>query len=111
FNDNPGDLMWTADGNAVRFNSGVGGDQHLYEASLTGNITQITTGERHVNNVSASRDGTIMAYAVNTVFTPGEVFLSKADGSGEVRLTTFNDAWLANVTIVPPEEIHWKVAD
>lgn len=107
----PGDLSWIPDGSAVRFEGGIGGDTHLFEASLKGTVRQVTTGERHVGGVSASRDGAVMAYAVDTVFHPAEAFLSKGDGSGERKLTTFNERWLSEVTIVPPERLSWKVAD
>ena len=49
-----------------------------------------------------------MAYVVDTVFHPAELFFSKADGSGEQKLTSFNDAWLKEVTIITPERLTWK---
>jgi dipeptidyl aminopeptidase/acylaminoacyl peptidase len=107
----PGNPMWTADGNAVRFGAGVSGDAHLFEASLQGSVRQVTTGERHLGSFSVSRDGGLMAYTVDSVFHPAEVFIAKPDGSGERKLTTFNDTWLSEVTIVPPEQLTWKVAD
>jgi dipeptidyl aminopeptidase/acylaminoacyl peptidase len=103
--------MWTPDGNAVRFAAGVSGDAHLFEASLQGAVRQVTTGERHLGSFSVSRDGSVMAYTVNSVFHPSEAFLSKTDGSNERKLTTFNDGWLSEVTIIPPEQVTWKVAD
>lgn len=111
WDNDPGDPIWTADGTAVRFSAGIGGDTHLFEASLQGSVRQVTKGERHAGGFSVSRDGTLMAYTVDTVYHPAEAFLAKSDGSGERKLTTFNDAWLAEVTIVPPERLTWKVAD
>ncbi len=111
WDNEPGDPMWTPDGTAVRFGAGIGGDQHLFEASLAGAVRQVTSGERQLSGVSASRDGSIMAYTVNTVFHPAEAFLARADGSAERKLSTFNDRWLSEVTIVPPERLTWKVAD
>jgi len=111
WDDDPGDPMWTPDGNAVRFSASVSGDAHLFEASLQGQVRQLTTGERHLGGFSVSRDGSVMAYTVNSVFSPGEVFLSKADGSGERKVTTFNDQVMSEITIVPPEQLTWKVND
>jgi dipeptidyl aminopeptidase/acylaminoacyl peptidase len=39
------------------------------------------------------------------------VFVARSDGSSEGRLTSFNEAWLASVTIVPTERLTWKVRD
>jgi dipeptidyl aminopeptidase/acylaminoacyl peptidase len=111
WDDDPGEPMWAPDGNAVRFDAGISGDAHLFEVSLQGAVRQVTTGERHLGSFSRSRDGSIMAYTVNSVFHPAEAFVARADGSGERKLTTFNDSWLAGVTIVPPEQLTWKVAD
>jgi dipeptidyl aminopeptidase/acylaminoacyl peptidase len=52
-----------------------------------------------------------MAYAATDAETPDEVFVARADGSGEARVTRFNDAWLAEVTRVPAERLTWTVAD
>lgn len=111
WDDDPGDPMWTVDGSAVRFSAGVSGDAHLFEASLQGQVRQVTTGERHLGGFSVSRDGSVMAYTVDSVSHPDEVFLSKADGSGERKVTSFNDQWLSEVTISTPEQMTWKVAD
>lgn len=107
----PGDPAWAPDGTAVRFEAGIGGDAHLFEASLQGVVRQVTTGDRHISGVSASRDGSIMAYAVGNVFHPAEAYLARADGSEQKKLTAFNDRWLSEVTIVTPERLTWKVAD
>ena len=111
WDDVPNDPFWTVDGNAVRFAAGVSGDAHLFEASLQGAVRQVTTGERHLGSFSVSRDGTLMAYTVNSVFHPAEAFLARADGSNERKLTTFNDSWLSEVTIIPPEQVTWTVSD
>jgi dipeptidyl aminopeptidase/acylaminoacyl peptidase len=111
WDDIPGAPMWTADGRAVRFVAGLRGNNHLYEAPLQGKgIRQVTTGDRHVTNVSASKDGSSLAYIENDVTHPSEVFVARADGSGERRLTSFNDGWLAEVHVVPAERLSWKVS-
>lgn len=111
WDESPNDPVWRPDGSALRFSAGTGGDQHVFEASMQGAVRQVTTGERHVGGASVSKDGSLMAYVVDTVFHPAEAFLSKADGSGEQKLTSFNDTWLKDVTIIPPERLTWKVAD
>ena len=108
----PGAPYWTPSGDRLRFDAGVGGDAHVFEVSPEGGaVRQVTTGERRVGDVSVSRDGTRMAYTVTDAVTPAEVFVSRADGSEERRLTGFNDGWLADVTVVRPERLTWTVAD
>ena len=111
WDDIPGAPIWTADGRAVRFTAGLRGNNHLYEVALQSRtVRQVTSGDRHLTDFSASKDGTAVAYLENDVMHPTEVFVAKADGSGEQRLTSFNDAWLADVRLVPAERLSWKVS-
>ena len=108
----PGAPIWTPDGRAIRFGAGIGGDSHLFESGLqTKTVRQVTTGPRHVNGFSTSKDGTLMAYVETDVLHPSEVFVAKADASVERRLTSFNDKLLADVNMVPAERLTWKVKD
>jgi dipeptidyl aminopeptidase/acylaminoacyl peptidase len=111
WDDIPGAPAWTPDSRAIRFAAGLRGNNHLYETSLQSKtVHQVTTGDRHLQDFSASRDGRVMAFIENDVLHPSEVFVAKADGSGEQRLTSFNDAWLADVRLVPAEPLSWKVS-
>lgn len=106
----PGAPSWTPDGRTIRFTAGTGGDAHLFEVPLqTKMVRQVTSGARHVVAPSMSKDGLLMAYVVNDVMHPPEAFIARSDGSGERRLTSFNDAWLAGIELVPAEELTWKV--
>ncbi|TVR67118.1 MAG: S9 family peptidase [Gemmatimonadales bacterium] len=58
-----------------------------------------------------TRDGRFLAYTSTDAHTPAEVFVARGDGTGEVRLTGFNDAWLTEVLLNPAREILWQVAD
>jgi dipeptidyl aminopeptidase/acylaminoacyl peptidase len=108
----PGSPWWTAAGDAIRFQASIGGDVHLFEVPAgSGAVRQVTQGERQVSGVSASLDGRIMAYTVTDAVTPAEVFIAGSDGSTERRLTSFNDASLADVVRVRPERLSWQVAD
>lgn len=109
---NPGAPVWTPDGRAIRFTAGIGGTQHLFEVDATGGaVRQLTRGDRQLSSVSATRDGQLIAYVATTADVPPEVFVARKDGSSESRLTGFNDAWMATVTVMPTERLTWKVAD
>jgi dipeptidyl aminopeptidase/acylaminoacyl peptidase len=109
---NPGAPAWTPDGRALRFLAGIGGNAHLFEvAAAGGSVRQVTQGARQLSLNSYSADGTLMAYAATDASRPGEVFVARADGSAEHRLSGLNDSWLTDVTIMPTERLTWKVAD
>ena len=108
----PGAPTWAPTGDAVRFLAGVGGNQHLYEVTATGDlIRQVTSGDREIQSLSASKDGLIMAYSASDVVTPADVFVARSDGSGQRRVTSFNDEWLAGISLQPAEQLGWTLTD
>ena len=108
----PGAPSWRADGQAVWFSSGVGGNAHVFEATAAGGpVRQVTSGDRQLSSVSRALDDSVMAYAATDAITPDEVFVARADGAGEQRVSRFNDAWLAEVSRMPAERLTWTVAD
>ena len=108
----PGSPAWTPDGRALRWEAGVGGNVHLFEVPVRGgSVRQVTTGDRQVRSVSWSGDGRVIAYTATDAATPSEVFVAAGDARGETRLTSFNDAWLAETTRMPAERLTWRVAD
>lgn len=108
----PGSPRWTAAGDAVRFLAGVGGNRHLYEVNATGDlIRQVTSGDRDVQSLSASRDGLVMAYTASDVVTPAEVFVNRSDGGSQRRVTSFNDAWVAERNLQTAERLGWTLTD
>ncbi len=108
----PGAPTWAPTGDAVRFLAGVRGNRHLYEVTATGDlIRQVTSGDRDVQSLSASSDGLVMAYSASDVVTPAEVFVNRRDGSGQRPVTSFNEEWLAEVTLQPAEKLAWTLTD
>ena len=108
----PGSPTFTPDGRTIRFQASVGGASHLFEVPAGGGaVRQVTTGERRLSDIDWSRDGRIMAYTAGDAQTPAEVFVARGDGGAETRVTSFNDAWLSEVTIMPSERLTWTVDD
>jgi len=108
----PGDPMWTPDGRAIRWEAGIGGNGHLFEVAATGGtVRQMTAGDRRLGSVSWSGDGRVMAYTATDAVTPAEVFVAAGDAGNETRVTSFNDAWLAETIRMPAERLTWRVAD
>ncbi len=106
----PGNSDWTGD-DALQFSAFIGGNRHLLEVTLgDGRIRQVTAGDRVLGSISTSDDGTITAHTVSTPFRPSELFVSNSNGQ-EHKLTSFNDKWLAEIDLMPPERLTWTVAD
>ncbi len=107
----PGAPTWTPEG-MVRFQAGIGGSAHLFEVTVQGGlIRQVTNGARRVQNLTTSDDGQVMAYTVTDAVKPAEAFVARGDGTGERRLTSFNDAWLTDIELMPAERLSWFVED
>jgi dipeptidyl aminopeptidase/acylaminoacyl peptidase len=108
----PGNPTWTADGQALRWGAGIGGNTQLFEVPVRGGpVRQVTTGDRQLRGFTWSGDGRVLAYAATDAATPAEVFVAGGDGRGEARVTGFNDAWLAETVRMPAERLTWRVAD
>ena len=108
----PGAPAWTARGDAVRFLAEVRGNRHVFEVTGTGDlIRQVTSGDRRLGSLSTTRDGVFMAYTVTSPTAPAEVFVNTGDGGRQRRATSFNDAWLAPLSLQPPEPLRWRTED
>ncbi|MDH3270536.1 MAG: S9 family peptidase [Gemmatimonadota bacterium] len=108
----PQGLTWSEDGDAVRFSAGVRGNRHLFSVGASGGaVRQVTTGDRQLGGISFSDAGDVLAYTATDAITPAELYIASGDGSSETRATTFNDDWLGDVTLMPAEQLTWRVAD
>ena len=106
----PGAPRWT--GETIYFRSEVGGDGHLFRMGAAGGApVQITKGERSFGDISFSEHFDRIAYAVQDATHPSEAFSSNMDGSGESRLSRFNDKLLSEVDLNPAERIHFPSKD
>jgi dipeptidyl aminopeptidase/acylaminoacyl peptidase len=108
----PEDPEWTHAGDFLRFNAGIGGNVHLFGVPAAGGrVERITTGDRRLSAFSFSDDDQVMAFTSTDAVTPTELYVASGDGSTEQKATGFNDAWLRDVTLVPPERLAWTVGD
>lgn len=108
----PGAPEWSADGRRLRFGANHHGNSHLFEVAVEGGeVRQVTSGDRQLGSFSFSDDERVVAYTATDASTPVELFVASGDASNERRVTSFNDEWLAGVTIMPAERLTWTVAD
>jgi dipeptidyl aminopeptidase/acylaminoacyl peptidase len=106
----PSAPKWTGD--SIYFTSEVGGDGHLFRmAAAGGTPVQVTKGERSFAGFSYSEHFDRIAYAAQDPTHPSEAFSSNINGSGEIRLSRFNDKLLSEVELNPAERIHFPGKD
>jgi dipeptidyl aminopeptidase/acylaminoacyl peptidase len=103
---------WSPDGNTIFFTAQLGGTIHLLRVSPDGGpITQVTTGQRRIQNIDFDSAFTRIAYNVGTYEAPFEVWTSNVDGSNERQLTHVNDSLLTAVAFSKSERILYRSKD
>ncbi len=104
--------LWSADGRWIIFAVEEQGDIPIYRVRTTGDAApaRIIAGERQVTGLSMSRDGQWLAFTAMDPVSPAEVFLCRADGTGDKPLTDLNQAWKAEVALSRPERFHYERA-
>jgi dipeptidyl aminopeptidase/acylaminoacyl peptidase len=119
----PGAPGWSPDGRFVYFSGGIGGNSHLFRADArpattaasgsgrTNAVEQITQGDRHLAGFSPSARWDAMAYTGNDSAHPDELFVSRIDGRGEKRLTTFNGELTKDAELSAAERIQYTSKD
>ncbi len=98
----PGRPLPSPDGRTVFFQAGVAGNDHLFRvASAGGSVRQVTTGDRQLGAFTASRTGERWVYTATDVQHPAEIFTAagSVELADERRLTSFNDALMAEVQV------------
>lgn len=102
-------LQWTSN-NTLVFESGDRGTFHVLTADLQSrSVKPLVMGERAVRSVSIA--GSQMAYLVNDFKTLDDIYVAKADGSGERRLTTHNRELFQGLDLANVERVQYKSTD
>jgi dipeptidyl aminopeptidase/acylaminoacyl peptidase len=102
-------LQWTSN-NTLVFETGDRGTFHVFTADLQSrSVKPLVMGERAVRSVSIA--GSQMAYLVNDFKTLDDIYVAKADGSGERRLTTHNRELFQGLDLANVERLQYKSTD
>lgn len=100
------------DGKFVYFAAAEGGDTHMHRMPVAGGtVEQLTHGARSLGGFSFSQSYDRMAYTASEAAHPAEAFAARPDGSGEKRLSAFNDPWIGEVEAASAERIHFPSKD
>jgi dipeptidyl aminopeptidase/acylaminoacyl peptidase len=100
------------EGRTVQFTAGTAGSTHLFRVPLAGgSVEQVTRGDRRLSDMSIAWAVERVAYVAGDATHPAEVHVSALDGSGERKLTGFNDALLSAIRPRPAERLSFTSKD
>ncbi len=104
--------QWLGSTGALLFQVEDAGAVPLYAVTATGGAPpeRRIGGMRQVTAFSASGDGALLAFTATDDRSPSELFVCRADGSGERQLTDLNREWKAEVALVRPERFRFERA-
>jgi dipeptidyl aminopeptidase/acylaminoacyl peptidase len=103
---------WLSSTDVILFQVEDAGDVSLYGVRATGGAPpeRRIGGTRQVTSFSASADGELIAFSATHDLSPSEIFVCRADGSGERQLTDLNREWKAEVALARPERFRFERA-
>jgi len=103
----PGAIDWLPSG--IQFTAEIGGRSAILRADMNGGAPkEIVGGRRQIRGTSYDAAGKTMAFVATSMTKPTELFVANADGTGERRLTGFNDAVNADVVWSDAERFTYK---
>jgi dipeptidyl aminopeptidase/acylaminoacyl peptidase len=87
----PQSISWLANG-SILMTAAIGGRTAVFRVDPANKrMTEIVSGRRRISGVSSDARGTKLAFVATDLTHPMELFVANGDGSGERRLTSFND--------------------
>jgi dipeptidyl aminopeptidase/acylaminoacyl peptidase len=108
----PGDARWSPDGRFVYFTAEIGGEAHLFRASVPGGaVEQVTKGPRRLGSVTIDQDFKTIAYTVGVIDAPPEIYAAHIDGTGERRLSDVHGRITSEIAFSKAERLRWPSID
>ena len=103
FKYEPEQFVWASD-RLLIMSAQVGGRTALFRVgSGGGGVREVLGGRRRMNGLALDSAHRVVAFVATGQTTPTELFIANADGTGERRLTAFNDALLREVAFSDAE--------
>jgi dipeptidyl aminopeptidase/acylaminoacyl peptidase len=104
----PDNYWWLPNGE-IMLSAAVGGRTALFHLDpKTKAIKEIVGGRRRINGFSTDDAFTRIAYVATSMNRPTELFVASADGSGERKLTSFNDKLNSEIAFSDAERFTYK---
>lgn len=99
---------WLPDGRIAMWAS-IGGRTAMFHLDpATRTRQEVIGGRRQVRGSSIDASGKQVAYVATSMDKPTELFIANVDGTGERRLTSFNDALLKEVAFSDAERFTYR---
>ncbi|MGH7639193.1 MAG: S9 family peptidase [Gemmatimonadaceae bacterium] len=93
----PQRIDWLSNG-SILMTAAIGGRTGVFRVDpSTKRMTEVLSGRRRITGVSTDAKATKVAFVATDATRPTELFIANADGSGERRLTGFNDKLNAEI--------------
>ena len=103
FKHEPASISFNSDG-SILMTAAIGGANSAFRLDpATKRITPVLQGRRRVSGVTSDAKQTKIAYVSTEITRPTELFVANADGTGERKLTTFNDKLVNEVAFSDAE--------
>lgn len=107
----PGTIEWWSDGK-IRMTTSTGGNSGLYQLDpVSKQVSAILGGRREITGIQYDKAHTKIIYLATDLTHPNELFVSNIDGTGEKKLTGFNDALNQEVAWSDAERFTYKSVD
>jgi dipeptidyl aminopeptidase/acylaminoacyl peptidase len=103
-----GDLVWSADGKEIYCTSDDLGQHALFAVDAATGKVRTVVGKGHV--VAPQLQGARVAFLLDSLEGPAELYSVKPDGSDRRKLTGINDERLASIRLGKPEQFSFKGA-
>ena len=104
----PSGMEWLPNGEIAMW-ADIGGSSALHLVNpRTGNMRAVLDGRRKLRDFSFDAQGRQVAYVSTSVTKPTEIYIAGADGRGERKLTSFNDALNAEIAWSDAERLIFK---
>jgi dipeptidyl aminopeptidase/acylaminoacyl peptidase len=107
----PSQVDWMPDGRLL-MSASIGGRTALFHVDpASGEIDGVIGGRRRISGFSYDADYGRVAFVATSVHEPTELYVANIDGSGERRLTGFNDELNAEIAWPEAERFTYESVD
>ncbi len=104
----PEQYHWLPDGRIAMW-AAIGGRGAMFHVDpATKALKEVIGGRRAVRGASFDEAGQRVTFVASSMDTPTELFIANTDGTGERRLTSFNDALLKEVAFSDAERFTYR---
>lgn len=100
-------VVWT-ENDELYFQLSTMGDVRLYYATLDGAVYPASPEKEHIYDYDFVKDGSFAVVAVSHPTHPGELYKQTITTGERRQLTSFNQKFIEEVTLVEPEAIVYK---